>query len=345
MQPNLDPHSHSRGPNGPQPARDFRLGLSRVFSPWAAGRAKPGVQGLTQMGMEAVKSWRDKNEFPIVHQGQTVDDMEAALRRFLGKLRNEQFYPIQLVNTKRKWPSGGQTWAVFDPKESKDGVDGVPKDIPNFLLRWDPRDAGTILLNLLEPEFFLRKPSSIRTGSVWLEFTRDGCQRMAKVTPEAIEDLAHGTAPREAQRPDMSITEAYTAEGLSMGDMERLWRSKDLESGRAQYYVPELEVPKPAVTEPAAITQPAVPQPAAPSYGRGRSPCPRYGRLPPAVSRSTPTAFRSTPAVSHSVPSGQQQGRGPCPACSGSHGHGCFTSSSASHGREGNEAFDERRRY
>ena len=48
-----------------------------------------------------------------------------------------------------------------------------------------------------EPEFFLRrvlgKPSYIRTGSVWLEFTRNGCQRMAKVTPEAIKDLAHGS--------------------------------------------------------------------------------------------------------------------------------------------------------
>ncbi len=48
-----------------------------------------------------------------------------------------------------------------------------------------------------EPAFFLRKVlgeySAIRTGSIWIEFTRDGCCRMAKLTPETIKDLAHGS--------------------------------------------------------------------------------------------------------------------------------------------------------
>ncbi len=107
------------------------------------------VEVLTRMGMEAVKSWKEK-AIPVVHQGRTVDDMETALRRFLGKLHNEQFYPIQLLNTKTKWPNGkGQTWAVFDPKPCHNSIDGVPRDIPRFLRRWDPRDAGTIIINLL----------------------------------------------------------------------------------------------------------------------------------------------------------------------------------------------------
>ena len=129
------------------PELDLSVVVDRIIDNALAVLQHPkSFEVLTQMGMEVVKSWRDKREFPIVHQGQTVDDMEAALRRFLGKLRNEQFYPIQLVNTKRKRPaSDSQIWAQFDPKR----IDGVPKDIPNFLLRWDPRDAGTIILNLL----------------------------------------------------------------------------------------------------------------------------------------------------------------------------------------------------
>ena len=129
------------------PELDLSVVVDRIIDNALAVLQHPkSFEVLTQMGMEAVKSWRDKRKFPIVHQGQTVDDMEAALRRFLGKLRNEQFYPIQLVNTKRKRPaSDSQTWAQFDPKR----IDGIPKDIPNFLLRWDPRDAGTIILNLL----------------------------------------------------------------------------------------------------------------------------------------------------------------------------------------------------
>jgi hypothetical protein len=74
---------------------------------------------LTQMGMEAVESWR-KDQKPVIHQGHTVDDMEAALRRYLGKLHDEQFYPIELLNTKRKWPhAGGQIFAQFEPQECK----------------------------------------------------------------------------------------------------------------------------------------------------------------------------------------------------------------------------------
>ncbi len=77
-----------------------------------------------------------------------------------------------------------------------------------------------------------------------------------------------------------------------MGDVERVWRSEDLKSGRAQHYVAGLEVPKPAVPKPAApepsvVPQLAEPYPAAPSYGRGCSP-PRYGRVPFTAPRRQP---------------------------------------------------------
>ena len=64
---------------------------------------------------------------------------------------------------------------------------------------WEIRAlGGTISWTMSqEPKFFLRRVlgeyASIRTGSIWIQFTRDEWLRMAKVTPEAIKDLAHGS--------------------------------------------------------------------------------------------------------------------------------------------------------
>jgi hypothetical protein len=99
--------------------------------------------------------------------------MEAALRRWLGKLRDEQFYPITLVNTRRKWPEAdGQIWAQFDPKEWKDSVNGVPRDIPKFLRRWDARDHGLIHLNLMASTLPFLPSLALTTFQVSLPYAR-----------------------------------------------------------------------------------------------------------------------------------------------------------------------------
>jgi hypothetical protein len=54
-----------------------------------------------------------------------------------------------------------------------------------------------------DTKFLLHKPDVIRAGSLWLQFTKGGWQRMAKVTPEAMRDLAHGsTFPPDPWTPD-----------------------------------------------------------------------------------------------------------------------------------------------
>lgn len=60
---------------------------------------------------------------------------------------------------------------------------------------WEIRAVGgeTSWKLAQDPEFFLRKPEAIRAGSLWLESTKNGLQRMAKVTPEAMRDLAQGS--------------------------------------------------------------------------------------------------------------------------------------------------------
>ena len=60
---------------------------------------------------------------------------------------------------------------------------------------WEIRALGgqTSWTLAQDSEFFLREPEAIRAGSLWLEFTKDGWQRMAKVTPKATRNLVQGS--------------------------------------------------------------------------------------------------------------------------------------------------------
>jgi hypothetical protein len=65
---------------------------------------------------------------------------------------------------------------------------------------WEIRAVGgqTSWRLAQDHEFFLREPEAIRAGSLWLESTKGGWSRMAKVTPEAMRDLAQGsTSPTD----------------------------------------------------------------------------------------------------------------------------------------------------
>ncbi|KAK3897178.1 hypothetical protein C8A05DRAFT_39274, partial [Staphylotrichum tortipilum] len=110
---------------------------------------------LTEMGMELVKIWTHKR-FPIAHQGRTLEDMNTALRRFLDRLANDQFYPIRLLDTNRgRKGANGISYAQFvqetwvDPGKAKYDKNGFSKELEKAVVRWDPRKAGYIKVLLI----------------------------------------------------------------------------------------------------------------------------------------------------------------------------------------------------
>ncbi|KAK4097274.1 hypothetical protein N658DRAFT_294955 [Parathielavia hyrcaniae] len=144
-----------------------------------------------------------------------------------------------------------------------------------------------------EEQFFLHKPESIRAGFIWLEFRKGGYQRMAKVTPEAMKDLANGRVKLPLETlAEVGYIAAIEEGSWSMTRIEPIWRQEDLLSGRAKDFVPERHDPKPAAQVIAPVAKPAVPQPVPASDGRGRSPSPRYGDLPSPAPRRRPSRPR-----------------------------------------------------